>query len=102
MVGGTYDVDWDNDSVFDAMDITDSVTHDFSVIGTYTIRISGTYDSIKFANGGDKEKILSVDQWGTNAWTSMWLAFWAASNLLVPATDTPNFSSVTSMRWMLP
>jgi len=100
MVGGSYDVDWNNDQTFDEMGLTGSVTHDFGVTGTYTIRIRGSYDSIKFANGGDKAKILSVDQWGTNAWTTMTLAFWGAGNLLMPATDTPDFSSVTSMRLM--
>ena len=49
MIGGPYDVDWDNDGVFDQFGITDSVTHDFGVAGTYTIRIFGSYDSIRFA-----------------------------------------------------
>ena len=100
MMGGPYDADWDNDGVFDQFGITDAVTHDFGVAGTYTIRIFGSYDSIHFADGGDKEKILSLDQWGTGSWTSMESAFRGAMNLLVPATDTPDFSVVTDMSRM--
>ena len=100
MMGGPYDVDWDNDGIFDQFGITDAVTHDFGVAGTYTIRIFGSYDSIRFNNGGDKEKILSLDQWGTGSWTSMERAFSGAVNLLIPATDTPDFSAVTDMSQM--
>ena len=56
MVGGPYDVDWDNDGTFDQFNLTDSVTHDFGVVGTYTIRIRGIYDSIRFNFDGDNEK----------------------------------------------
>lgn len=97
MVGGPYDVDWENDGIVDEFGLIGPVTHDFGSTGTYTIRIWGTFDSIKFNYSGDKEKILSLDQWGTNSWTSMNNAFAGALNLTVPATDTPNFSAVTDM-----
>ena len=103
MIGGPYDVDWDNDGVFDQFGITDTVTHDFGVAGTYTIRIFGSYDSIRFEYDYyfyDAEKLLSLDQWGTASWTSMGKAFSEAVNLLVPATDTPDFSAVTDMSYM--
>ena len=100
MTGGPYDVDWDNDGVFDESVITGPVTHDFGVAGTYTIRVYGFYESIRFANGGDKEKILSVEQWGTGSWNSMEQAFHGAVNLLIPAPDTPDFSAVTDMSQM--
>lgn len=100
MVGGPYDVDWDNDGTFDQFGLSGSVTHDYEVIGTYTIRIRGTYDSIRFNWEGDKDKILSLDQWGTNAWTTMNAAFKGAGNLQVLAIDIPDFSSVTDMSAM--
>ncbi len=100
MVGGLYDVDWDNDEIFDEFGLTGSVTHDYGVTGTVTIRIQGSYDSISFNDGGDKAKILSIDQWGTQSWTSMNSAFYGAVNLQVPATDTPDFSAVTDMERM--
>ena len=100
MVGGPFDVDWNNDGTFDQLGITGPVTHDFGSPGTYTIRIRGNYDAIRFSNTGDKDKILSINQWGTRAWQSMEDAFSGASNLEVPATDTPDFSEVTSMSFM--
>ncbi len=37
--GYNYDVDWNNDGTFDEFGLTGSVTHNFGVAGTYTIRI---------------------------------------------------------------
>ncbi|WP_065188567.1 BspA family leucine-rich repeat surface protein [Shewanella woodyi] len=98
--GYSYDVDWNNDGTFDEFGLTGSVTHDFGTAGTYSIRIRGDFPRIYFNNVGDKEKILSVDQWGAGVWTSMQNAFYGASNLTVPATDAPVLTSVTSFRAM--
>ncbi len=97
IIGGLYDVDWDNDLIFDEFGLSGSTTHDYGETGTFSIRIRGSYDSIRFDNGGDKEKILSIDQWGTLSWTTMRSAFYGAKNLQVLATDTPDFSAVQSM-----
>ena len=75
MIGGPYDVDWNNDGTFDEFGLANSSRHDYGVAGIYTIRIRGTYDAIQFNNGGDRKKILSLDQWGTNQWTTMANAF---------------------------
>jgi len=98
--GYNYDVDWDNDGIFDEFGIMGNVTHDFGVAGTYTIRIQGTFPRIFFNSTGDKAKILSVDNWGTNPWTNMSLAFFGCTNLVINATDTPNLSGVTDMSLM--
>ena len=95
-----YDVDWDNDGTFDEFGLTGNVTHDFGVAGTYTIRIRGPFPRIYFWLAGDTDKILSVDNWGTNPWTSMSDAFSECHNLVINATDTPNLSNVTDMSWM--
>ena len=95
--GYDYDVDWDNDGVFDELGIGGDVTHDFGVSGTYTIRIQGAFPRIFFNLSGDRGKILAVDQWGTGNWSSMSKAFYGASNLLIPATDIPDFSATTDM-----
>jgi surface protein len=96
MVGGPYDVDWNNDGVYDQTGLSGPVTHDFGVAGTYTVRIKDA-KQIRFANGGDRRKILSVDQWGTSVWTSMDQAFHGCSNVLVLAIDAPDTSLVTSL-----
>ena len=94
--GYLYDADWNNDGVFEQTGITGSVTHNFVTAGTYTVRIRGAFPRIFFNNGGDRQKLLNVNQWGTGAWTSMLSAFWGCSNLNITATDVPNLSGVTS------
>ncbi|MCZ6594811.1 MAG: BspA family leucine-rich repeat surface protein, partial [Bacteroidetes bacterium] len=98
--GYNYDVDWDNDGIFDEFGFMGNVTHDFTIAGTYTIRIQGTFPRIYFNDGGDKSKILSVDQWGTIAWNSMNASFFGCNNLVINAADTPNLSSVMDMNNM--
>ena len=98
--GYNYDVDWDNDGIFDELGLSGDVTHDFGVAGTYTIRIQGAFPRIYFRYPNDSDKILFVDQWGTGKWTSMSGAFSSTSNLTIPATDTPDFSAVTDMSGM--
>ena len=98
--GYNYDVDWDDDGIFEQTGITGSVTHDFGTAGTKTVRIKGSFPRIYFFNTGDNKKILSVEQWGTQAWTSMNNAFRNCINLTVNAADAPNLSNVTSMTSM--
>ncbi|MCB0680492.1 MAG: BspA family leucine-rich repeat surface protein, partial [Saprospiraceae bacterium] len=97
----SYDVDWDNDGVFDEFGITGDVTHDFGVAGTYTIRIQGTFPRIYFNFGGDKQKITDISQWGSIAWSSMQNAFTGCTNMTYSALDAPDLSIVTNMSGML-
>ncbi|SHK98548.1 surface protein, partial [Reichenbachiella agariperforans] len=76
---------------------TGDTTIDFPAAGTYQVTVSGDFPQIYFNNTGDKDKILTVEQWGDNQWSSMESAFWGCSNLHVPATDAPDLSSVTSL-----
>ena len=99
--GYNYSVDWDNDGIYDETGVTGDVTHDFGTAGTYTIRITGDFPRIYFLNEDDREKILSVDQWGDIEWMSMKYAFASAFNLTIPATDAPDLSNVTDMSGML-
>ncbi len=92
-----YSIDWDNDGTPDETGITGDVTHDFGVAGTYTIRITGTFPRIYFNFDGDAPKIISVDQWGSIAWTSMRNAFGGCINLVINASGAPDLSGVTDM-----
>ena len=95
--GYNYSVDCNNDGVIEATGLTDRYTCNYGTSGVYVLRISGTFPRIYFNNGGDRLKLLSVDQWGTGQWTSMAQAFYGASNMDVRATDVPDLSRVTSM-----
>jgi len=98
--GYNYDVDWDNDGVFDEFGVVGNVTHDFLIPGVYTIRIQGDFPRIYMNNSDDRRKIISIDQWGAIIWQSMQAAFWGANELIYNATDTPNLSAVTDVSMM--
>jgi surface protein len=85
--GYNYGVDWGDGNI--SAGVTGSVQHTYASAGTYTIKISGAFPRIYFNNGGDKAKLLEIQNWGNIAWTSM-----------ETATDVPDLSSVTSMSRM--
>jgi surface protein len=86
--------------------------NDLSNQETITLPSSGVYDlevkskevngfnRIRFDNGGDKDKIIDIKQWGEVAWTTFLNSFWGCQNILVTATDVPNLSSATNMQNM--
>uniref|UniRef100_UPI0006E22D08 BspA family leucine-rich repeat surface protein n=1 Tax=Lacinutrix himadriensis TaxID=641549 RepID=UPI0006E22D08 len=95
--GYNYDIDWDNDGVFDDLGVTDNATHTYTTAGTHTVSIREDFPRIYFNNTGDKDKISTIEQWGAIAWQSMEASFYGCSNLVINANDTPNLSLVTSL-----
>jgi surface protein len=95
-----YDVDWENDGIFDDLGVMGNITHDYGTAGSYQVAIRGTFPSIFFNNEGDKDKITSIDQWGDIAWTSMFRSFYGCTNLGYTATDAPDLSAVTRLERM--
>lgn len=65
--------------------------------GTHQVYITGNFLNIRFNNGGDKLKVLSVDQWGDIAWDSFNGAFRGCANLTANYTDVPDTSAVLSL-----
>ncbi|CAA6825284.1 MAG: Chitinase (EC [uncultured Sulfurovum sp.] len=104
--GYNYNVDCNNDGINEATIVTGSYTCNYVNSGTYTIRIQDNqgddtgFPRIYFNNVGDKEKLLSIEQWGTGAWTNMDVAFKGCLNLDLVANDVPNLNMVTSMNSM--
>ncbi len=109
-LGYNYNVDCDNDGT---KEVTGHTTGDYTCdytslggAGTYTVVISdnssaGTgFPRIYFNNGGDRDKLLTIEQWGTGQWTSMNSAFYGCSNLALQASDAPDLSLVTNMSRM--
>ncbi len=89
--GLTYsaNIDWgDGNTTTQTTDV--SPTHTYASPGTYQISISGTFPSIQFANGGDKLKLLSIDNWGNITWTLLVAAFYGCTNMIGTYSDIPN------------
>lgn len=88
--GGTYDctVDWGDGNSDTITTWNDAAwTHSYSSGGSYTIKITGTFTGLSFANAGDKAKIINIDKWGPLKFTASDYAFWGCSNLTVTAED---------------
>ncbi len=101
--GYFYNVNW-GDGNSDT-DVTGSITHTYATPGTYTVSITGAFPRIYFNATSiftpkESRKILTVEQWGNIAWTSMASAFTGCANLRINATDAPNLSGVTDMSRM--
>jgi len=102
----------DYDVVAKQNDIVVATFNDLSGEQTITLPSSGIYvlevsakevngfNRIAFDNGGDKDNIIDIKQWGEVAWSSFERAFFGCSNMLVTATDIPDLSLVTSMNRM--
>ncbi|MEZ4461729.1 MAG: BspA family leucine-rich repeat surface protein [bacterium] len=96
-----FDVDWDNDGVYDELGLSRSVTHDYGTPGEYTIAIRGTYPSLNLCDFGQLQyKLLRVEQWGDSRWQSMEKMFSGCVNVEIVATDAPDLSQTTSIRRM--
>jgi len=95
-----YTVDWGDGN--SDVGVTGDITHTYAVPGTYTVSIAGDFPRIYF-NGStqiNKSRIIDINQWGGNSWTSMRFAFNGCINMDVSALDTPNLFNLTSLEGM--
>ncbi len=97
-----YEVDCNSDGITDSGNtwIGTDYTCDYPEAGTYQITIRGTFPQISFKDKSDAPKLLSVDQWGDQIWSSMEMAFYGCSNMEINATDMPDLTFVNNMRSM--
>lgn len=96
--GYDYRVNW-GDGTIDAV-LTADATHTFETPGIYQIEINGDFPRIYINDSGDKEKLLSIEQWGNIQWRSMANAFQGSVNLKYNANDKPDLSAVTDLSYM--
>ena len=98
--GYNYSVDW-GDSMSDTAQNGDA-THTYATPGAYTVRISGSFPRLwGFGNNSadrtHRTKIIAINQWGNQRWTSMQSAFQGSVNLVGMATDVPDLSGLTRL-----
>jgi surface protein len=99
---GTYNmtIDWGDGSTSAITTWNHAaVTHTYSAAGTYEIKITGTCIGWRFANTGDRLKILSISSWGgLKLGTNEGLYFYGCGNLnLSGVTDVLNLSGTSSL-----
>ncbi|MEM8909812.1 MAG: DUF2341 domain-containing protein, partial [Bacteroidota bacterium] len=71
--GYNYDVDWGDGS--DDVGVAGNIGHTYTNAGEYEVVITGAFPRIYFNNQPGAEKIISVDNWGSQVWASMENAF---------------------------
>jgi len=82
--------------------VVETREHQYATPGTYQIKVTkipGTQGRFNFFfnNLGDRRKIQSVDQWGSEiAYNSFFYSFMGCFNMTIEATDAPITSSTTS------
>lgn len=98
--GQTYNavIDW-GDGTTTTQTTSTSPTHTYPIAGSYQISITGTFPSIYFNNGGDRRKLLSIDNWGDVTWLKLDYAFYGCTNMVGTFTDSPKTSSVTDFSY---
>jgi len=94
-----YSIDW-GDGQYNN-NVSADITHTYLTPGIYTVSIIGTYPAPRHEEfNSDSDKLLTIDQWGTQVWESMSGAFAGCENMEYNATDIPNLSNVTDMSRM--
>ena len=98
-----YTIDWGDGTV--ETNQTDSASHTYVTAGEYEVKISGTFEAIRFklprgGNHPSRNNIIDIIQWGDIAWKSFDSAFSSCENLTMTATDAPDLTEVTSLNRM--
>ncbi|WP_394749670.1 BspA family leucine-rich repeat surface protein [Spongiimicrobium salis] len=93
-----YTVDWGDGT--SNTNVSQTMTHTYTTVGTYTVSISGMFPHPRFALDDFNGKLLAVNQWGDIEWNSMENAFEYCGNMQVFAEDIPNLSNVRSLNRM--
>jgi surface protein len=100
---GTFDatIDWGDGSTSAITAYNDAdLAHTYATAGDHQIRISGTFPSIYFNNGGDTLKVKSVENLGVVSWALLDRSFYGCSNMVSFTAGTTDTSSVTDGRQM--
>ncbi|MFX1320092.1 MAG: BspA family leucine-rich repeat surface protein [Promethearchaeota archaeon] len=74
-----------------------TVTHTYASEGVYTINITGTIVGWQFNEGGDRFKILEIQQWGCLRLGNSGGYFDGCCNLKITAIDSLNLTGTTSL-----
>lgn len=93
-----FTVDW-GDGRTDSITQWDQaeVTHTYISQSSFTITITGVIQGWRFFNGGDKLKLLEIQQWGSLNLGNEGHYFHGCANLNITATDALNLTGTSSL-----
>lgn len=98
--GGTYDfmVKWGDgtNNTITSWNQAET-THTYSSEGVYTININGTIIGWSFNNGGDRLKLLEIQEWDVLRLGNSGGYFYGCSNLNITAGDILNLTGTTTL-----
>jgi len=98
-------VDWGDGNVDHIiLNNPNSFLHEYKDANTYSVAIQRSFPAIRMGsqdlNPDDRDKLQTIEQWGTIEWQNMELAFLACENLTYNANLAPNLENVSSMHQM--
>jgi surface protein len=99
---GTYDfiLDWGDGSEDEITSWDDpAVTHTYDAQGVYEVCVRGTISGFRFADSGDKEKIIQISEFGPLNLGNNAAYFHGAANLTITATDQLDLSGTTDLSY---
>jgi len=97
--GETFDLDIDWGDGQSDLGVSSTITHTYASVGTYQISITGVFPRIQLGlEGADSQKLIELNQWGNNEWTTLFDTFAGCSNMVYKAEDAPDLSLATSIR----
>lgn len=95
------DCDYANPGVNTLSFQTGSATCLYASPGVYQVAIYGYFPQYYSYNHPDAPKLISIDQWGNNQWSSLARSFQHSVNLsTINALDNPNMTGITSLAYM--
>ncbi|WP_438969123.1 BspA family leucine-rich repeat surface protein [Nonlabens sp.] len=95
--GNTVIVDWGDGTNDSYTNVTSQIiSHSYTTQMTYTVFVNDQLDSFKFSS----DTPLTITQWGTTSWQTMFEAFKGCTDLTFSSTTLPDLSLVTDMSYM--
>lgn len=100
--GGEYNfnIDWGDGNNDDITTWDDGdLTHTYADEGAspYSLTITGKLIGWKFDNGGDKNLMKDITQWGVLQLGNTGSAFSGCANMVITATDAPGLTGITNL-----
>ena len=102
LTGAGYDfsINWGDGAVEIKTGTPNNISHNYATAGVYTVTITPNtltgFPRILINNFGNRALLRTIAQWGGGRWSNMNRSFYGANAMQITATDTPDFSAVTS------